>query len=137
MEDSLVKEQEMHDLLPNSQNGLPDAFHTLKIMKSAPVIIIVINTNGKNPFETVDSDARITEICDSLSIGASIENMILKATELGLGTLWIANTCFAYHDLLDFVGEKGQLVGAIALGYADEQPLSRPRKALTDILEYR
>ncbi|MFR8857521.1 MAG: nitroreductase family protein [Dorea formicigenerans] len=33
------------------------------------------------------------KFCDSLSIGAAIENMILTATEHGLGTLWIANTC--------------------------------------------
>lgn len=137
MESSLIKEQGKHYLLPNSQNSLPDAFNTLKIMKTAPVIIIVVNTNGHNPFEAADSDTRIAEICDSLSIGASVENMILKATDLGLGTLWIANTCFAYNDLMNFIGEKGQLAGAVALGYADEQPPSRPRKELSEILEYR
>ncbi len=63
--------------------------------------------------------------------------MLLKADELGLGTLWIANTFFAYKDLFEFVGEKGQLAGAVALGYADEQPFARPRKELSDILEYR
>lgn len=63
-------------------------------MMQAPVLIVVINDNGKNPFDTIDTDSRFVEICDPLSIGASIENMLLKATELGLGTLWIANTCF-------------------------------------------
>lgn len=137
MESSLMKEREKHDLLPNSINDLPDAFHTLNIMKTVPVIIVVMNTNGQNPFEAIDADTRITEICDSLSIGASIENMLLKAKDLGLGTLWIANTCFAYNDLVEFIGEKGQLVGAVALGYPDEQPFARPRKELSDILEYR
>lgn len=137
MENSLIREREQHNLLPDSHQGLPDAFHTLKVMQTAPVIIIVMNTNGQCPFEMIDSDRRVTEICDSLSIGASVENMLLKATDLGLGTLWIANTCFAYNDLIDFIGSEGQLVGAVALGYADEQPPSRPRKELSDILEYR
>ena len=137
MERSLMKEREKHDLLPNSTSGLPDAFHTLNIMKTVPAIIVVMNPNGQNPFEAIDPDTRITEICDSLSIGASIENMLLKAKDLGLGTLWIANTCFAYNDLVNFIGEKGQLVGAVALGYSDEQPSARPRKELSDILEYR
>lgn len=137
MEASLIKERERHYLLPHSQRELPDAFHTLEIMKTAPVLLIVMNTNGRDPFEAIDADARITEICDSLSIGAAVENMLLKAAELGLGSLWIANTCFAYHDLMEFVGEKGQLAGAVALGYADEQPGPRPRKRLSDILEYR
>ncbi|WP_334291977.1 MULTISPECIES: hypothetical protein [Agathobacter] len=30
--------------------------------------------------------------------------MILTATGYGLGTLWIANTCFAYNELMDFIG---------------------------------
>ncbi len=137
MEKSLQKEQTTHALLPYSQNGLPDAFNTLRIMRTAPVIIIIINTNAASPFEPIGADNRITEICDTLSIGASVENLLLKATELDLGSLWIANTCFAYNDLAKFVGEKGQLACAIAVGYANEQPAARPRNPLTDILEFR
>ena len=85
----------------------------------------------------VDADDRFVEICDTLSIGASIENMLLKATEIGLGTLWIANTCYAYKELTEYLETTQQLVGAIALGYADEKPIQRPRKQLEDIVEYR
>ena len=74
--------------------------------------------------------------CDSLSIGASIQNMLLKATQLGLGTLWIANTCFAYNDMVEVIPSKGQLIGAVAVGYAAEKPYPRPRKNLEEILEY-
>ncbi len=137
MEQALRKEELEHRLLPKSAYGLPDAFNTLRIMREAPVIIIVINTNGHSPYEMIDTDRRVTEICDSLSIGASIENMLLKATELNLGTLWIANTCFAYEDMMKYIDTTGQLIGAVAVGYADEQPSSRPRKALAEILEYR
>lgn len=137
MENGLQREQNGHSFLPNSSSGLPDAFNTLKIMRTAPVIIVIINTNGISPFKTVNPDERVTEICDTLSIGASVENMLLKATELGLGTLWIANTCFAYDELAEWIGNEGQLVGAVALGYADESPAARPRKRIEDILEYR
>lgn len=137
METGLKKEQSEHALLPESAYGLPDAFHTLQIMREAPVAIIVMNTNGQSPYKQIGTNQRVAEICDSLSIGASIENMILKATEIGLGTLWIANTCFAYEDLVDFIREPGQLIGAVAVGYADEQPGARPRKKLEEILEYR
>lgn len=75
----------------------------------AAVVIVVMNTNGKSPFNPIDADLRFAEISDSLAIGASIENMILKATELGLGTLWIANTCFAYEDMMRFIASPGQL----------------------------
>lgn len=137
MEEGLKKEQTEHLLLPKSAFGLPDAFNTLRIMREAPVIIIVMNTNGKSPYKAISMDERITEICDSLSIGASIENMILEATKIGLGTLWIANTCFAYDILMEYIDLPGQLIGAVAVGYADEWPAERPRKALQEIMEYR
>lgn len=137
MEQGLDREAAEHHLLPKSAFGLPDAFHTLQVMRQAPVVIIVMNTNGQSPYEEIDTDRRFSEICDSLSIGASIENILLKATQLGLGTLWIANTCFAYHDMMQVIQSPGQLIGAVALGYPDEQPSKRPRKPLEDILEYR
>lgn len=63
--------------------------------------------------------------------------MLLAAEEMGLGTLWIANTCFAYAELVSYLNTEAQLVGAIALGYANERPSQRPRKKLEDIAEYR
>lgn len=102
MEAGLQREEKGITDLPKSRQGIPDAKNTLRIMQEAPIIIIVLNTNAKSPFLSVDNDERISEICDSLSIGASIENMILAAEEQGLGTLWIANTCFAYRELTSY-----------------------------------
>ncbi|MDE5933141.1 MAG: nitroreductase family protein [Lachnospiraceae bacterium] len=137
MESGLIREESGEASLPFSSNGLPDAFHTLKIMRQAPVLIMILNTNGVSIFEKIRVDERVTEICDSLSIGASVENMLLKATELGIGSLWIANTCFAYKELVEFIGTEKQLVGAVALGYADEFPNARPRKELEEVVEFR
>lgn len=137
MEKGLIKTKAELADMPNSEYMLSDAFNTLRIMREAPTVIMVLNTNGSSPFADIDTFARITEICDSLSIGAAIENMLLKATELGLGTLWIANTCYAYSELADFIGTTDQLIGAVAIGYADEAPTPRPRKSLDEVAEYR
>lgn len=137
MEKGLLRERDGEKILPKSSSGLTDAFHTLKVMREAPVLIIIENTNGKSPYNYIDTDSRITEICDTLSIGASVQNIILTATELGYGTLWIANTCFAYNELIDFIGIKGQLVGAISMGIANEQPNARPRKDISEVVEFR
>lgn len=133
----ILREENENAMLPNSKNGLSDAKNTWNVMMQAPILIVVLNNNGKNPFDMVDADSRFVEICDTLSIGASIENMLLKATEIGLGTLWIANTCYAYRELTEYLETTQQLVGAIALGYADEEPSQRPRKQMEDIVEYR
>ena len=137
MEKGLIKTKAELSNMSNSEYLLSDAFNTLRIMREAPTVIMVLNTNGSSPFADIDTFARITEICDSLSIGAAIENMLLKATELGLGTLWIANTCYAYNELADFIGTTDLLIGAVALGYADEAPAPRPRKSLDETAEYR
>ena len=118
-------------------SGIPDAKNTLRIMRQAPVIIIVMNPDGSSPYQPATADVRTTEICDTLSIGAAVQNLLLAAQEKGLGTLWIANTLYAYDELCEFIGEKGQLAGAVALGYPDEAPNPRPRKPLESILEFR
>lgn len=136
MEQGIDREENTCARLPKSRSGLPDAKNTLRIMREAPILIVVINTNGKSLFTPLDADERITEICDTLSIGAFIENMLLQAREFGLGTLWVANTCFAYEELTTFLAMQGQLIGAVALGYADECPAMRPRKGLEEIAAF-
>ena len=135
MENGIIKE-EREPFFKNSLNGIPDAKYTLSVMKKAPVIIMVVNTNGEDPFRNKTPDDRFIEICDILSIGASIENMLLKATELGIGSLWIANTFYAYNELAKFMNTNNEIISAIALGYPEEKPNARPRKSFSDIAEF-
>ncbi len=137
MEKGLLRERDGEAVLPGSKSGLSDAFHTLRVMREAPVLIVLLNINGASPFERIGSEERIAEICDCLSIGAAVENMLLKAAELGIGSLWIANTFFAYPELAEKIGTAHQPVGAVSLGYADEAPAARPRKSLEEAAEYR
>ena len=131
-----IETETMHPRLPLSTSDIPGAKNTLRIMENAPVVIMVLNTNGTSPFVQVDIDSRFKEMNDLLSIGASIENMLLKAEELNIGTLWIGNTCFAYQELVEHIGSSAELVGAIALGHKAEFPPMRPRKKLEDIVVY-
>ena len=106
MRNGINSEKSTHKLMPEWAFAIPDAQNTVRIMQEAPCLIVVLNTNQQTPFASIESEQRIVEICDSLSIGAAVENMILTATGYGLGTLWIANTCFAYNDLIDFIGTE-------------------------------
>ena len=118
MRQGINSEKTTHELMPEWAFAIPDAENTVRIMQEAPCLIAVLNTNQHTPF-------------------AGIENMILTATEYGLGTLWIANTCFAYNELMEFIGTDSQLTGIVAVGFADEAPAKRPRKPLEEIVEYR
>ena len=131
-----IADEQVNPMLPLSSSGIPDAKNTLQIMESAPIVIMVINTYGKSPFAPINADERFTEMNDLMSIGASVENMLLKAEELNVGSLWIGNTCFAYQKLIDHIGLDAELVGAVVLGYKAEKPSMRPRKNVEDIVEY-
>ena len=137
MRHGINSEKTTHELMPEWAFARPDAENTVRIMQEVPCLIAVLNTNQYTPFASIENEKRIVEISDSLSIGAAIENMILTATGYGLGTLWIANTCFAYNELMDFIGTDSQLTGIVAVGFADEAPAKRPRKPLEEIVEYR
>ena len=137
MEKGLRRELEGEALLPEVRGGLADAFHTMQIMHKAPVLILVLNPDAGSPFEPQNPVSRFAEIADTLSIGAAVENMLLKAAALGLGTLWIANTCFAYPELTAYLKTDAQLVCAVSLGYPDEAPAARPRKTSEEVTEYR
>ena len=137
MRQGINSEKVTHTLMPEWAFAIPDAENTVRIMQEAPCLIAVLNTNQHTPFTRIENENRIVEICDSLSIGAAIENMILTATSYELGTLWIANTCFAYNELIDFIGTDSQLTGIVAVGVANEAPTKRPRKPFADIVEFR
>ncbi len=136
MEAGLRREMET-PLLPESRAGLPDAWNTLRIMRQAPILVAVLNRYGRTPFEALDAERHVSEIVNTQSIGAAIQNMLLKAEDLGLGSLWIANTVFAYPELTAFLETEHQLVAAVSLGYADEKPNARPRRPLEDMVTYR
>ncbi len=136
MQEGLKREKETA-LLPESSGHLGGAEQTLRIMREAPVVICIVNTLGISLFQSLSAEERVYEICNVQSIGAAIENMTLTATELGLGSLWICDTFFAYEELQNWLNTGGELAAALALGYADEQPGARPRKPLPGIVEWR
>jgi nitroreductase len=76
------------------------------------------------------------ETVDTQSIGAAIQNMLLAAQAIGLGTLWICDVWSAYQQLEEWLGESGELVAAVALGYPDEQPAARPRRPLSEVVRW-
>lgn len=136
MEQGLKREMNK-PLLPLSAKYLNGAEQTFQIMKAAPVIIFVINELAIEIGLSLSVDERVSEICNAQSIGAAMENMTLEATNLGLGSLWICNTFFAQKELCDWLGIKGELYGAMAVGYSDETPNKRPRKNLNDVVEWK
>lgn len=133
----IEREENERALLPQSRQHIPAAKYTVDIMEEAPTIIFVVNSLGEGISSELTPEEHIYEICNIQSISASIQNMLLAATEKGIGSLWICDIYFAYSELCEWLNSDGQLIAAIAFGYPNEFPKERPRKKLDDIVEWR
>ncbi len=133
----IEREENDNALLPESKQHIAAAKYTVDIMAEAPTIIFVVNSLGKSILSELTPEERVYEICNIQSIGASIQNMLLAATEKGIGSLWICDIYFAYSELCKWLGSDGQLIAAIAFGYPNESPKERPRRKIDDIVEWK
>jgi nitroreductase len=106
------------------------------VMEQAPVTLFVINPTGAPPWEEHTVDQSFDDVVDIQSAGAAIQNMLLAALDLGLGTLWICDVFYAYAELMEWLGEAGELIAAVSIGYADEQPPARWRKPFEDVVRW-
>lgn len=101
------------------------SFASCGVMEQAPVLIMVWDAG----------DSEIPE--PSLqSVAAAIQNMLLKAYSLGLGSLWICDIYYARHALTKYLGKPWKLVAAVSFGWPAENPRSRPRKTVDEVSEF-
>jgi nitroreductase len=110
---------------------------TLEVIVRAPVTVFVFNPYAESAviFEPI-LDGPMNAV-DIQSVGAAIQNICLAATELGLGSLWICDVYYAYAELCEWLGEPGQMIAAVSLGYPDESPGPRPRKPLEEVTTWK
>jgi F420 biosynthesis protein FbiB-like protein len=113
--------------------NLGSAVGSARIMEAAPVTVFVFNPEGIHPWLTRSMEQMFVDVTNVQSIGAAIQNMVLAATDLGLGSLWICDVFYAYQELCDWLGEGGQMIAAVSLGYADESPAARPRRTPAEV----
>jgi len=119
----------------NLEFGIGSSRWTAAVMERAPVTVFVFNdANEHTPGKLMwDEPGDVTDV---QSIGAAIQNMLLAAQDLGLGTLWICDVFYAYNELIAWLGETHQMIAAISLGYADESPAARPRKPFDEVVRW-
>jgi nitroreductase len=127
--------QPVHLLVVQEKKGL-DKIGKAANIYNAPLAIIICSDHlkaWKRPFDgkqTIDIDASIVT-----------DHMMLEATELGLGTVWI---CYFKPDVIrkEFaLPDNLEPINILAAGYSDEQPASPERHLnqripLNDLVSY-
>jgi F420 biosynthesis protein FbiB-like protein len=138
----VVKEDERTEMVRDMREGidqlaamginLGSSRWTANVMEQAPVTIFVFNVHGGHTPGTPPSEDEM-DVVDVQSIGAAIQNMLLAALDLGLGSLWICDVFYAYDGLCAWLGQEHQMIAAVSFGYPDEQPSPRPRRPVDEV----
>ena len=121
------------DRLEEQGVDIGSAKWTANVMEQAPVTIFVFDAHVPRtdfPWEGGGDFVNVQ------SIGAAIQNMLLAALELGLGSLWICDVLYAYDALCDWLKQEHQMIAAISFGHPDEQPGPRPRKPMSELVTW-
>ena len=115
--------------------GVPlgSAEWTARIMERTPVTVFVFNGNAPLDARPEDLGALLGGSVAVQAIGAAIQNMLLAAVELGVGSLWICDVLYACDELTAWLGETHQMIAAVSFGYPDEAPGARPRLGVDEV----
>jgi len=83
-------------------------------------------------------DAELTEerqiVNAAINVAIAVEHMVLRATELGLGTCWVR--AFNASEVADYLALPAHTIPLVLrpVGYPAEDPAPRPRRDRDDIL---
>lgn len=117
--------------------------------KDAPVVVLVYSCEYKMiEYKILKQNNAPQEVLDVLvspqsaaqGIGASVENFLLAASEMGYGTCYMTGPTHAKSEIEKLIGfEKHgyELMSMISLGVAKEDtPAQPPRKPLEDVVTF-
>ena len=112
------------------------SFRSCEIMEQAPVLVMVWNINHHNIWN-VDQDKMIKVHEPSIQgVAAAIQNMLLKAYSLGLGSLWICDIYYTLDTLEGFFNKPWKLLAAVAFGWPASIPKPPTRLSVEEVSEF-
>ena len=94
------------------------------VMEEAPVLIMCWNA-GEHGW-----------VSEEHSVAAAIQNILLRAYDLGLGALWIADIYYVHEDLEKHLGKPWKLSAAITIGYSDTKGKVPPKMSVDEVTEF-
>ena len=108
---------------------------------SAPLIVAVANTgelirHGSDLFQVDKESARdFFRTMEIQSSAAAVENLLLAATSLGIGSVWLGILFLMKEEVLHFLGEPaGEFMAVVPLGYPARTTEGPKKRALEAIV---
>lgn len=114
----------------------------IKIVENAPTAILVYKKGvysdtikkGGRPYHKYLDKTNVWEI---QSVASALQNMLLAAHSLGLGTAWLGSAVFREKQINRLFKSTDALVAIVTIGYPDEKPTPPPRRPITEIASFR
>jgi len=144
------KKHELAELVSNQSGNFPRPSSILLRMAarsilSAPLVVAVANTgelirHGSDLFQVDKESARdFFRTMEIQSSAAAVENLLVAATSLGIGSVWLGILFLMKQEVLSFLGEPaGEFMAVVPLGYpakTTEGPRKRPLEATVRYLD--
>jgi len=111
-----------------------------RTITAAPVVIAVANTgdlirHGGELFQLGESaNLDFFRTMEIQSSAAAVENLMLAATSLGLGTVWLGILYLIKDEALRLLGEpEGEFMAVIPVGYPEAEGASPKKRPLTAV----
>ena len=106
--------------------SMGSSFSSCRIMEQAPVLVMVWNSN----------ETKLLEASSLQSVAAAIQNMLLKAYSVGLGSLWICDAYYATKAITKHLAKSWTLVAAVTFGWPAETPAPKSKKTISEVSEF-
>jgi nitroreductase len=110
---------------------------------SAAVVIAIVNTGelvrrGPRLFEAEQEEVRdFFRIMEIQSSAAAVQNMLLAATSLGIGSVWLGILILIKDEVLNFLGEpQGEFMAIVPVGYPLRHNSSPKKQPLGKFVKY-
>lgn len=99
---------------------------SIEVIKQASTLILVFRNYDESWFQG-----------DYLSIGAAVEHMVLSATDLGLGSLWLRDVIYLRKEITNLFNLNDmELVTGLAIGYAKKEKYRAKKKNIEEIMRW-
>jgi nitroreductase len=114
---------------------------TAKIISKADFIILVYNSNDlrdiRRKYKNIYSHfAKIITHAQTCAISAAVQNMLLAAESLGVGSCWLDNPLFCSKEINALVKQDDELFAVLTFGYSSDRQARSQRKPREEMVQY-
>jgi nitroreductase len=143
-----AKKNELANLVSSQAVNFPKPSCTLlrmacRSIAGAAAIIAVVNTGelirrGPRLFAVNQEEVRdFFRIMEIQSSAAAVQNMLLAATSLGIGSVWLGILILIKDVVLNFLGEpQGEFMAVVPVGYSLRHSNSPKKQPLETCVKY-